>query len=101
MPEEKPTDDVEKVLADLKGIEDRKQSLIADLLRQKAEAVKAFDERLAKLGYQANSDKPKKSHHKKPATAGGKTAAKAKPATPGGDGGQAKVNTPTVPRRRS
>lgn len=33
MPEEKPSDDVEKVLADLKGIEDRKQSLIADLLR--------------------------------------------------------------------
>ena len=67
MPDEKPSDDVEKVLADLKGIEDRKQSLIADLLRQKAEAVKAFDERLAKLGYQVKdrAGKPKKSHHKK------------------------------------
>ena len=69
MPEEKPSDDVEKVLADLKGIEDRKQALIDDLLRQKAEAVKAFDEKLAKLGYQAKdgAGKPKKSHHKKAA----------------------------------
>ena len=67
MPEEKQSDDVEKVLADLKGIEGRKQALIDDLLRQKAEAVKAFDERLAKLGYQVKdrAGKPKKSHHKK------------------------------------
>ena len=77
MPDEKPSDNVEKVLADLKGIEDRKQSLIADLLRQKAEAVKAFDERLAKLGYQVKdrAGKPKKSHHKK---------APAKPKPPAG-----------------
>jgi hypothetical protein len=31
MPDEKPSDDVEKVLADLKGIEGRKQALIDDL----------------------------------------------------------------------
>jgi len=39
------------------------------LLRQKAGAVKAFDDRLAKLGYQAKdgAGKPKKSHHKNPA----------------------------------
>jgi len=30
MPEEKPSDDVEKVLSDLKSIEDRKQALIDD-----------------------------------------------------------------------
>jgi hypothetical protein len=101
MPEEKTNDNLEKVLTDQKAVEDRKQALIADLLKQKGEAVQAFDDQLAKLGYQAKSDKPKKSHHKKSAAAGGKTAAKAKPATPGGDGGQVKMNTPTVPRRRS
>jgi acyl-CoA reductase-like NAD-dependent aldehyde dehydrogenase len=86
MPEEKPSDNVERVLTDQKAVEERKQALIADLLRQKADAVKAFDDQLAKLGYQANSGKPQRSHHKKPAAAAGKTAEKAKPAaTPGGD----------------
>ena len=66
MPEEKQSDAVEKFLADRKAFEDRKQALIDDLLREKAEAVKAFDEKLAKLGYQAKdgAGKPKKSHHK-------------------------------------
>ena len=98
MAEEKPTDDVEKVLSDLKTIEDRKQVLIADLLRQKADAVKAFDDRLAKLGYQAKdgAGKPKKSHHKK-ALAAAKTKVAAKPAADG----PGKVNAPSVPRRRS
>ena len=101
MPEEKPTDDVEKVLSDLKTIEDRKQALIADLLRQKADAVKAFDDRLAKLGYSAKdgAGKPKKSHHKAAATAAGKKA-KPKAATSTADG-PGKLNAPTVPRRRS
>ena len=63
MPEEKKTDDVEKFLAEQKSFEDRKQELIDDLLRQKAEAVKTFDEKLAKLGYRPGA-KPKKSHHK-------------------------------------
>ena len=74
MPDEKPSDNVEKVLADLKGIEDRKQSLIADLLRQKADAVKAFDDKLAKLGYQAKdgAGKPKK---KSPQKSSGETEA--------------------------
>jgi len=42
--------------------------------QQKADAVKAFDEKLAKLGYQPDGAKPaksakpaKKSHHKRPA----------------------------------
>ncbi len=50
MPDENPSDDAETVLPDLRRLEDRKQSLIADLPRQKAEAVKASDDRLAKLG---------------------------------------------------
>ena len=101
MPEEKQTDDVEKVLSDLKSVEERKQAVIDDLLRQREAAIKVFDEKLAKLGYRANSAKSKRSHHKKLAEAAGKTERKAKaPATPGGDGGQAKVNAPTVPRRR-
>jgi hypothetical protein len=76
--EEKPSDDVEKVLSDLKSIEDRKQALIDDLLRQKADAMKAFDEKLLKLGWKPDSTgKPKKSHHKAPAASG-----PAKPKTP-------------------
>ena len=53
MPEEK-FDDVEKVLSGLKAIEDRKLGRINDLLRQKAQkahAIKAFDEKLVKLGW--------------------------------------------------
>jgi hypothetical protein len=64
-----------------------KQALINDLLRQKADApskafdqpkadaVKAFDEKLAKLGYQPDGAKPaKKSHHKRPAVQPSATA---------------------------
>jgi hypothetical protein len=51
MPEEKPTDAIEKFLLEQKAVEDRKQALIEDLLRQRAEAIKAFDEKLAKLGH--------------------------------------------------
>ena len=67
MPEEKQNDDVEKVLAELKAVEDRKQAVIDDLLKQRDAAMKAFDEKLAKLGYQAKdgAGRPKKSHHKK------------------------------------
>ncbi len=101
MPEEKPTDDVEKVLADLKGIEGRKQALIDDLLQQREAAMKAFDEKLAKLGYHANSHRSKRSHHKKVSATDAKKEAKSKaPPAPTGDG-PGKVNAPTVPRRRS
>jgi hypothetical protein len=58
MAEEKQTDDVEKVLSDLKSVEERKQAVIDDLLRQREAAIKVFDEKLAKLGDQANSAKP-------------------------------------------
>ena len=66
MPEEKPNDDVEKYLADLKSIEDRKQTLIADLLRQRTNAIKIFDDKLAKLGWEGpdGSGKTRKSHHR-------------------------------------
>ncbi len=77
MPDETRSADVEKLLADEKAIEDRKQALIADLLKQKEAAakdfdqkkqaaMKDFDDKLGKLGYQANSSgRPKRSHHKK------------------------------------
>jgi hypothetical protein len=78
--DEKPSDDVEKVLSDLKSIEDRKQALIDDLLRQKADAMKAFDEKLLKLGWKPDSTGKKKSHHKAPSSG---TPAKPKaPAAP-------------------
>jgi len=55
MPEDKRSDDVEKFLSGQKAFEDRKLALIDDLLRQRAEAISVFDERLAKLGYKARS----------------------------------------------
>ena len=78
MAEEKRADDVEKLLSEQKTLDDRKQSLIDDLLQQKAEAIKVFDEKLAKLGYRANSSgKTRKSHHKQASPA---ADAPAKPA---------------------
>jgi len=66
MPENSRNDDVEKFLADQKSFEDRKQALIEDLLHQRDAALKAFDEKLAKLGYQSNSSgKTRRSHHRK------------------------------------
>jgi hypothetical protein len=83
MPEDSRTDDVEKFLTEQKSMEDRKQALIADLLKQREAAIAAFDGKLAKLGYQGNSGKPRRSHHKTaskssldtPGTAKGKTKA--------------------------
>ena len=70
MREEKPADAIEKFLLEEKAIEDRKQALIDDLLRQRAEAIKAFDDQLAKLGHKSSAGKLKKSHHKQPAPEG-------------------------------
>jgi hypothetical protein len=64
MPEEKPADAIEKFLLEQKAVEDRKQTLIEDLLRQRAEAMKAFDDKLAKLGHKSPAGKANKSHHK-------------------------------------
>jgi hypothetical protein len=80
MPEEKPADAIEKFLLEQKAVEDRKQALIEDLLQQRAEAIKAFDEKLAKLGHNSPAGKHRKSHHKPAApdaaaTSKGKTKA--------------------------
>ena len=76
------TDDVEKILSDLKAIEDRKQGLINDLLQQREAAIKAFDEKLAKLGWQDpnGSGKRRKSHHRQPVKPAADTVAKPKTA---------------------
>ena len=94
--DEKPSDDVEKVLSDLKSIEDRKQALIDDLLRQKADAMKAFDEKLLKLGWKPDSTgRTKKSHHKAPAAG---TPAKPKaPAAPAAG----PVSTPSKTKKKA
>jgi valyl-tRNA synthetase len=57
-----PDDDVEKFLAEKKTFESKRQELIKEVLRQKEAAIKAFDEKLAKLGYDGDHA-PKRSHH--------------------------------------
>jgi hypothetical protein len=61
----RPTD-IDKVIEDQKAIESRKKTLIEELLKEKAAAIKEFDDKLAKLGY-VDGAKPKRTHHKKPA----------------------------------
>jgi len=80
MPDHRPPDDIEKLLAEQKAFEDRKQALIDDLLKQREAAIAAFDEKLEKLGYHANAGKHKKSHHKKAAPPVADVAAKPKKA---------------------
>ncbi len=78
MPEETRSDTVEELLAEEKAFEDRKQVLIAGLLKQREAALKDFDEKLAKLGYRGDgTGKPKRNHHKK----AGATEGAAKPKT--------------------
>ena len=79
-PDDTRIDDVDKFLVDQKSMEERKQGLIADLLKQKEAAIKAFDEKLARLGYVApwNAAKSKRSHHKKPVTTTGAEGGKGK-----------------------
>ena len=77
MPDEKKADDVEKLLSEEKLLEDRKQALIADLLKQKEAAISVFDEKLAKLGYHGNPGKSRRNHHKKSAASPEASAAKA------------------------
>lgn len=71
-----PADDVEKLLAEEKAIADRRKALIEELLKQKAAAVKEFDDKLAKLGHHDNgAGKPKRNHHKKAAPPAGSAKA--------------------------
>ena len=62
-PVEPAQDDVEKFLAEQKQLEAHRHDLIKYLLRQKEAAIKVFDEKLAKLGYDGDHA-PKRSHHK-------------------------------------
>ena len=58
-----PDDAVDKFLAEQKTLEAQRQELIKETLRQKEAAIKAFDEKLAKLGY--DGEHAKRSHHPK------------------------------------
>jgi hypothetical protein len=80
MAEEKKGDDVEKLLSEEKALDDRKQTLIQDLLKQREAAIAGFDERLAKLGYHGNSGKGRRSHHRKAAAVAPAADAGVKPA---------------------
>jgi len=63
-----PDDPVDKFLAEQKTLEAHRHELIKEVLRQKEAAIKAFDEKLAKLGYDGEHEL-KRSHHKPPAEA--------------------------------
>jgi hypothetical protein len=72
-------DAVEKFVKEQKSLEDDKQVLIAELLKQKEAAMKEFDEQLANLGYRANRvGRPKRSHPKTTAFAEAQTKPRAK-----------------------
>jgi hypothetical protein len=58
-----PDDPVDKFLAEEKARETQRHDLIKEVLRQKEAAIKAFDDKLAKLGYDGEHA-PKRSHHK-------------------------------------
>ncbi len=64
-PAEASPDEVEKFLNEQKALEAHRQDLIKELLREKEAAIKAFDEKLARLGYEENH-RARRSHHKKP-----------------------------------
>ncbi len=56
-------DPVDKFLAEQKTLEAHRHELIKEVLRQKEAAIKVFDEKLAKLGYDGEHAS-KRSHHK-------------------------------------
>jgi len=58
-----PDDPVDKFLTEQKTLEAQRHELIKEVLRQKEAAIKAFDEKLEKLGY--DPDHAKRSHHRK------------------------------------
>lgn len=64
-----PDNDVGKPLAKANAVEERKQALIADLLKQRDAAIKGFDDKVAKLGWQSsgNAGKGKRGQHGKAA----------------------------------
>jgi hypothetical protein len=56
-------DPVDKFLTDQKALEAQRHELIKETLRQKEAAIKAFDDKLARLGY--DGEHAKRSHHPK------------------------------------
>jgi len=56
-------DPVDKFLAEQKTLEAHRHELIKEVLRQKEAAIKAFDDKLEKLGYDGEHAS-KRSHHK-------------------------------------
>jgi len=73
-----PDNDVEKLLADEKSIQDRRKQLIEGLLKKREAQNKEIDDQLAQLGYHGNHGKTKRSHHKKAPAAQAAAAAKSK-----------------------
>jgi hypothetical protein len=60
-----PEDPVDTFISEQKALDAKRQELIREVLRQKEAAIKAFDDRLAKLGHTETEDHPRKrSHHK-------------------------------------
>jgi len=59
-------DPVDKFLTEQKTLEAHRHELIKEVLRQKEAAIKTFDEKLAKLGYDGEHGS-KRSHHKEAA----------------------------------
>jgi len=57
-----PDDPVDKFLTEQKTLEAQRHELIKEVLRQKEAAIKAFDEKLEKLGYDGEHT-TKRSHH--------------------------------------
>jgi DNA-binding transcriptional MocR family regulator len=62
-PAEPAEDAVEKFLSEQKTLEAHRHDLIKEVLRQKEAAIKAFDEKLARLGYD-DEHAAKRTHHK-------------------------------------
>jgi hypothetical protein len=75
-------DDVEKFLSDKQQLESRRQELIKEVLRQKEAAIKAFDEKLARLGH-GEDHAPRRSHHKRGAETKPAEPRKGEPESPG------------------
>jgi len=65
-PAEPAEDAVEKFLSEQKTLEAHRHELIKELLRQKEAAMKEFDDKLEKLGYEGDQG-PKRTHHKRDA----------------------------------
>ena len=61
-----PDDPVDKFLAEQKTLEAQRHELIKEVLRQKEAAIKAFDEKLAQLGYDGEHHSKRSHHHKPP-----------------------------------